>query len=182
MNTPQRVQVFGLGVPAKGTPTARRRYRVKWRIDGRDRTRSLKTRAEADRFRRLLDAVEAGEHFDEATGEPASWSSQSLTWFAWSREWLALKWPQWAGTTRRSGVETLVAVAPLMVRPNAPSPPDDLGDWLRREGYLPDMDVSRPVRLADRCGRYGRHAAGRSPGPPRHPATATFSRSKRRRR
>lgn len=52
VSTPQKVQVFTLGVPAKGTPTARRRYRVKWRIDGRDRTRSLKTRVEADRFRR----------------------------------------------------------------------------------------------------------------------------------
>lgn len=148
MSAPQKIQVYGLGLPAKGTPTDRRRYRVKWRIDGRDRTRSLKTRAEADRLRRqLLDAVETGEHFDSATGEPVSWSSQAETWFGWSREWLGLKWPQWAGTTRRSGVETLVAAAPLMVQPNAPAPPRDLIDWLRQEGYRPGSGSESPPWL-----------------------------------
>jgi integrase len=138
MSTPQKVQVFSLGVPAKGTPTSDRRYRVKWRIDGRDRTRSLKTRAEAERFRRLLlDAVAAGVSFDDATGEPASWSSESPTWFAWSQQWLELKWRQWAGTTRRSGVETLVSIAPLMVPPSAPAPPPGLIEWLRSDGYVP---------------------------------------------
>ena len=138
MNTPQKVQVFSLGKPATGVPTARRRYRVKWRIDGRDRTRSFKTRAEGDRYRRrLLDAVEAGEHFDEGTGEPASWSSESLTWFRWSQEWLALKWPQWAGTTRRTALETLVAITLRLVRPKAPEPPRHVVDWLRSDGYVP---------------------------------------------
>lgn len=139
--TPQRVQVFSLGTPAQGTPTAKRRYRVKWRIDGRDRTRAFKTRAEADRFRRLLlDAVEAGEHFDDAGGEPSSWSSTALTWFEWSQEWIALKWPQWAGTTRRSGLETLVAITPRMVRSGAPDPPAEVIDWLRSDGYVPGSD------------------------------------------
>lgn len=138
MSARQKVQVFAIGTPSKGTPTAKRRYRVKWRVDGRDRTRSFKTRAEADRFRRsLLDAVEAGEFFDEARGEPASWSSQSLTWFRWSQEWLLLKWPQWAGTTRRSGLETLVAITPHLVKAGAPDPPDEVADWLRSDGYVP---------------------------------------------
>ncbi|HUW01607.1 MAG TPA: hypothetical protein VMW08_04570, partial [Acidimicrobiales bacterium] len=138
MSTPQKIQVFSLGKPTKGTPTGQRRYRVKWRIDGRDRTRSFKTRAEADRYRRrLLDAVEAGERFDEGTGGPASWSTDSLTWFRWSQEWLALKWPQWAGTTRRSALETLVSITPRMVRASAPNPPDEVVDWLRSDGYIP---------------------------------------------
>lgn len=60
MSTPQKVQVFSLGVPVKGTPTAQRRYRVKWRIDGRDRTRSLKNASAnwmigGDRSRRKLE-------------------------------------------------------------------------------------------------------------------------------
>lgn len=139
--TPQKVQVFSLGTPDKGTPTGKRRYRVKWRIDGRDRTRSFKTRAEADRFRRLLlDAVEAGEHFGGVDGEPASWSSTTPTWFQWSQEWIALKWPQWAGTTRRTAIETLVAVTPQMVRSGAPDPPAEVVDWLRSDGYIPGSD------------------------------------------
>ncbi len=151
VNTPQKIQVFSLGKPAKGTPTARRRYRVKWRIDGRDRTRSFKTRAEADRYRRqLLDAIEAGEHFDDSSGEPAVWSSESLTWFVWSQEWLALKWPQWAGTTRRSALETLVAITPRMVHSKAPQPPDEVVGWLRSDGYIPGSDgwSSPPAWLA----------------------------------
>ena len=143
VSAPQKVQVFALGVPAKGTPTAKRRYRVKWRIDGRDRTRSIKTRVEAERFRQLLlDAVKDGQEFDDATGEPASWSAETLTWFLWSQEWIALKWRQWAGTTRRTAVETLVTVAPLMVRQNAPPPPDDLAKWLRSAGYVPGTEGS----------------------------------------
>ena len=88
----QKVQVFSLGTPTKGTPTAKRRYRVKWRIDGRDRTRAFKTKVEADRYRRqLLDAIEAGEAFDDADGEPASWSAASMTWFTWTQQWIELK-------------------------------------------------------------------------------------------
>jgi integrase len=132
----QRVQVFSIGAPPKGTPTDKRRHRVKWRIDGRDRTRAFKTKVEADRFRTaLLVAVKAGDRFDDATGEPISWTSQVPTWFEWSRQWLELKWPQWAGTSRRSAVETLISVAPLMVRTGAPNPPDDLVPWLRADGY-----------------------------------------------
>jgi len=49
--SPRRVQVFSLGRPRPGVDRPHRRYYVKWRVDGRDRTRSFKTRAEADRFR-----------------------------------------------------------------------------------------------------------------------------------
>jgi integrase len=143
VSAPQKVQVFAIGSPPKGTPTAKRRYRVKWRIDGRDRTRAFKTRAEADRYRRLLlDAVSAGELFDDATGEPMSWNAGSLTWFAWSQQWLSLKWPQWAGTTRKTAVETLATITPLMVRSGAPDPPADLVTWLRSAGYLPAAGAS----------------------------------------
>lgn len=72
------------------------------------------------------------------------WSTESLTWFRWSQEWIALKWPQWAGTTRWTAVETLVTIMPLMVRSNAPPPPDDLATWLRGGGYLPGAGDSAP--------------------------------------
>ena len=51
---PQRVQVFALGKPRAGTDRNSRRHYVKWRVDGRDRTRSFKTKAEAERFRTSL--------------------------------------------------------------------------------------------------------------------------------
>jgi hypothetical protein len=38
VNRPQKVHIFSIGAPADGTPKDKRRYRVKWRVDGRDRT------------------------------------------------------------------------------------------------------------------------------------------------
>lgn len=136
----QKVQVFSLGLPPDGTPKGRRRYRVKWRIDGRDRTRSLPTRAQADRLRSQLQvAVVNGERFDVHTGLPESWSTiEGVTWWGWSREWLALKWPQWSGHSRRSAVESLVALTPHMVTSRAGRQPEDLGAWLRDVGFLPE--------------------------------------------
>ena len=97
----QKVQVFSVGTPKPGIAKAKRRYRVKWRVDGRGKTRSLKTRAEANRLKsRLEAAVRDGDVFDTATGEPVSWSKSQLSWFDWACEWLELKWPQWAGPYR----------------------------------------------------------------------------------
>jgi integrase len=137
---PQKVQVFALGRPRPGVEKAKRRYYVKWRVDGRDRTRSFKTRVEADRYRSgLLSAVQDGQRFDPASGEPASWLEHSgaPTWWSWSQDWLALKWPQWSGHSRRSAVESLTLLTPLLVRGGAPRPPADLPDWLRTIGYRP---------------------------------------------
>ena len=47
MNGLQRVQVFSIATPPPDTPKDKRRYRVKWRVNGRDKTRAFKTRAQA---------------------------------------------------------------------------------------------------------------------------------------
>ena len=142
--TPLRVHVFSLALPTANTPKDRRRYRVKWRVEGRDRTRSFKSKTEADRFRSLLiAAVAEGHGFDVTTGMPSSWSVSRATWWEWSRDWLALKWPHWSGHSRRSGVESLVAMTPLMTRPGAPRRPEQLSHWLRVCGYaLNDAEPS----------------------------------------
>ena len=49
---------------------------VRYTIDGRHRGKSFRTRIEADRYRGLLlQEVQAGGRFDEATGEPESWQT-----------------------------------------------------------------------------------------------------------
>jgi integrase len=139
---PQRVQVFALGKPRATGP---RRYYVKWRVDGRDRTRAFKTRAEGDRFRsRLLAAVEDGVFFDLIEGLPETWLAKAdgPTWWSWAREWLGLKWPQWSGHSRRSAVETLASFTPHLLRPGAPPPPAELRAWLRADGLHPDRTPS----------------------------------------
>lgn len=145
----QRVQVFSLGLPASGTPKDERRYRVRWRIDGRDRMRRFKTRAEADRFRvQLQAAVVEGARFDQQSGLPESWQRSTDTWWSWSVEWLGLKWPQWAGHSRRSGVESLVSVTPHLIRPGASDAPAKLNGWLREVGYRPGFEVLPGPELA----------------------------------
>ena len=102
----QRVQMFSLGAPKSDTPKDRRRYSVRWRVDGRDRMRSFKTKAEAERLRSQLQVeAAAGTPFDLASGLPAPWVRSSVTWWAWSREWLELKWPQRSGNSRRTAVD-----------------------------------------------------------------------------
>ena len=146
VNTPpQRVQVFGLGKPRAGADRESRRHYVKWRVDGRDRTRSFKTKAEAERLRTsLLTAVQQGERFDQAAGIPVSWVQHASgpTWWTWSREWLTLKWPQWSGHSRRSSVESLSVLTPLLVRRGAPAPPEGIRAWLRTTGLQPGAAIT----------------------------------------
>ncbi len=139
---PQRVQIFSLGEPKKGTPKENRRYVVRWRIDGRDHKRRRKVKAEAERYRsQLLAAVADSARFDPQTGEPQAWATTTVTWWSWSCEWLDLKWPSWAGSSRKSGVEALVAFTPHLVSASAPCPPEDIGSWLWRIGYDPAVKV-----------------------------------------
>lgn len=145
---PQKVQIFGLGRPRAGAEPANRRHYVKWRVDGRDRTRAFRTRAEADRYRsQLLAAAHDGTRFDDASGLPEPWLGRSdgPSWWSWSQEWLALKWPQWSGHSRRSAVEVLVLLTPLLHRAGAPDPPDDLGGWLRNTGFRPSVENDGPA-------------------------------------
>ena len=110
------MQVFSLTGPSAGTARDKRRWRLKWRIDGRDFSRSFKSKAEGDRLRsQLLVSINEGSRFDPANGLPVEWIRSDATWWTWSREWLELKWPRWAGTTRGTAVETLVALTPHLV-------------------------------------------------------------------
>ena len=47
------------------------------------------------------------------------------------------KWPHWSGNSRRSAVESLVALTPHLVIPRAATEPDEFRVWLRRVGFLP---------------------------------------------
>jgi hypothetical protein len=107
---------------------------------GRDRTRAFKTRAEAERFRAaLLLAVRDGLEFDRASALPVAWlvPDEGPTWWAWAREWLALRWPHWSGNSRRSAVENLAIFTELLLRRDAPEAPATLRAWLRSDGLPP---------------------------------------------
>ena len=66
--SPQRVQVFLLRSVNRGKSKGSLRYQVRWRVDGRDRTRSFRVKAQAERLRsELLVELGKGTLFDVAS-------------------------------------------------------------------------------------------------------------------
>ena len=162
----QEVQVFGLQKRPQ-TKKNKRPWAVRWAVDGRQRSRTFATKAEADRVRMLLaHAQHRGEAFDEETGEPLSWrpAETGVTVYAWARRWLAEQWPEWQPRTRDSAVEAIVRFVPLAVNSSAPPAPvglrahlkicmrpgstvsvdDPFEDWLAAWS-LPLKDLDRPT-------------------------------------
>lgn len=101
-------------------------YEVRWQVEGRTRGRTFTTKALADGFRSgLLVAARNGEPFDVETGEPASrrrFAAQPTTWWSWMLEYVDLKWPSLAPSSRRSLAEGLLAVTQAMLPASAAGP------------------------------------------------------------
>ena len=70
----QDVKVFGIQ-DRRSQATAQRPWLVRWAVNGRQKSKSFRTKAEADRCRsHLVLAVTRGEPFDPGTAEPVSWA------------------------------------------------------------------------------------------------------------
>ena len=98
-----------------------------WAIDGRQRSKAFRTKAEADRYRsRLLVAAERGEVFDTTTFEPASWAPTEppSSVFVWACRWIEEQWPEWQPRTRRSALEALARFVMLAVPLEAAAAPN----------------------------------------------------------
>jgi integrase len=124
----QEVKVFGVQ-DRRSFALAKLPWVVRWSIDGRQRSKSHRTRAEAERYRSvLLHAQHSGELFDNETGEPASWQPQAtdVRVHEWARRWLADQWDEWQPRTRTSAVEALARFVPLAVVRMAPAKPAGL--------------------------------------------------------
>ena len=105
----QTVKVYGVQ-DRRSTVQAKLPWVVRFTIDGRHRSKSFRTRIEADRYRGLLlQAVQDGGRFNETTGEPESWQTPlaDVRVHEWSRRWLAEQWPEWQPRTRASATEAL---------------------------------------------------------------------------
>lgn len=166
----------------------KRPWIARWSVNGRQRSRAFRTKAEADRYRSaLLVAQQSGEVFDEQTGEPVSWEplADQVQAHEWSRRWLAEQWPEWAPRTRASAVEALSRLVPLLVLPTAPEAPptlrSHLAAWLRPEGSVLDEESARWLdRWCLQLGQLNRQVlasvdqriAMRDDGAPLGPATA----------
>lgn len=137
---PPDVKVFGVQRRSR-SERIKRPWIARWRVDGKDHSRSFRVRSEGERFRSaLLVAQQKGEPFDPATGEPASWSpaADDTAVHDWARTWVGEQWSEWAPRTRRSAIEALCRLLPLLVVPVAPPAPAGLRRHL--DSWLPPDD------------------------------------------
>ena len=128
----QRIKIYGVQ-DRRNAERLRLPWVVRYTIDGTHRSKSYRTRAEAERYRgALLQAVHNGDRFDLATGEPESWQLPlaDLPVHQWVRRWLSEQWPEWQPRSRASASEALARFVILAGRPDA-EPPSDLGSYLR---------------------------------------------------
>ena len=127
----QLVKIYGVQ-DRRSTTQAKLPWVVRYTIDGRHRSKSFRTRIEADRYRgRLLQAVQDGSRFDESTGEPDGWQTPlaDLRVHEWARRWLDEQWQEWQPRTRTSATEALARFVTLAVSGNA-VPPEELRVYL----------------------------------------------------
>lgn len=120
----QEVKIYGVQ-DRRSTVQAKLPWVVRLKIDGRHRSKSFRTRAEAERYRSLLlQAVQVGGRFDETTGEPESWQTplRDVRVHEWSRRWLAEQWQEWQPRTRKSATESLARFVTLAVEHGAKTP------------------------------------------------------------
>ena len=127
------------------------RWRVKWRVNGHDKTRSFTNRTEADELhRRLTTAKRNVEEFDVATGLPTSWTNKQRTFAECASEFVAAKWSSWSAAHRRSTVEDLAHALIYLVKPGAKVPFDRkiLSKAARLHTLLPNAIASTDADIA----------------------------------
>ncbi len=85
-------------------------YTVRWKVGPKRWKKGFRTRAQADSFRSsLVAAAKNGEAFDLKTGRPVSWlrEENAISWYAFSLEYAAAKWPFASPNHRRGIAEAL---------------------------------------------------------------------------
>lgn len=120
----QDVKIYGVQ-DRRSTVQAKLPWVVRYAIDGRHRSKSFRTRAEAERYRGLLlQAVHSGGRFDETTSEPESWRMplSDVRVQEWARRWLAEQWQEWQPRTRTSAAEALARFITIAVSNGAKVP------------------------------------------------------------
>ncbi|MFC0599499.1 tyrosine-type recombinase/integrase [Streptomyces palmae] len=124
------VRIWGI----RKRPTKKPSYEVRWKVgDAKPFPETFRTKALADNFRaKLMRAAQNGEEFDTETGLPESMATAvtvSLTWYAFARKYLDMKWLHAAPNSRDSINETLTLVTTELLD-DRPGRPDD--ETLRR--------------------------------------------------
>ncbi|MFE5093667.1 tyrosine-type recombinase/integrase [Streptomyces sp. NPDC056638] len=116
------VKIWGI----RKRPDRAAAYQLRWRVGIQPFSKSYKIKAQADgRRSELMAALRNHEQFDTETGLPASevLAAQSPTWYAHTREYVAMKWPNASANHRASIADALATVTPRLVKDNRGAPP-----------------------------------------------------------
>ncbi|MFG1975538.1 tyrosine-type recombinase/integrase [Nonomuraea fuscirosea] len=135
------------------TPT----FIARWRVRGKQKSKSFRTRGLANAFMSdLRQAAKAGEEFDIATGLPASMlarASTGPTFFEFAQAYVLRRWNTSAARTRETDAYALLSLIPALVS-NVPHRPtvEELREVLRIHALLPekrraDLTAAQAVAL-----------------------------------
>jgi integrase len=158
------VSSFDVRVFAIRRRPGRKAFEVRWRVAGRDKSRSFMTRALADSYRaELVRAARNGLAFASATGEPESWAApepEPVTWYQHAVAYAEMKWPHLAPHSRASLADALATVTPLLTRETGRRPPAQIlraalyghaFNPQRRRGGAPGLDTASALAWAERA-------------------------------
>ncbi|QNP70844.1 tyrosine-type recombinase/integrase [Streptomyces roseirectus] len=97
----------------------RKPYQLRWKVGLRPHSESFLTQGLADSRRaQLITAAREGEPFDVETGLPKSMVAKKLdiSWYEHARNYIAMKWGDSPGNTRRTLAEAMATVTPAFVK------------------------------------------------------------------
>jgi integrase len=157
------VSSFNVHVFAIRRRPGRKAFEVRWRVAGRDRSRSFMTRALADGYRaELVRAARTGLAFAPGTGEPESWAApgpEPVTWYRHAVAYAEMKWPHLAPHSRASVADALATITPLLTRETGRRPPAQIlraalyghGFNARRRPGAPGPDTASALAWMERA-------------------------------
>jgi integrase len=135
MKRPVDLRVYDLRARRTTVAGSKRKvhWQVNWRLDGRDHSKTLPSKPEAEDYRsRLTIAARDGVPFDTDAGVPIAWVTSSETVFAHAQAWLDAQRSTWSIRTHRSAVEAVSRAVMLTLRPKAPAPSTEVREAVRR--------------------------------------------------
>ncbi len=125
-------------------------YTVRWKVARKPWKEPFRNSAQADSFRSsLLTAARKGEAFAVKTGRPLSWEREenAITWFAFSLDYCAAKWPYASPNHRRGIAEALTDATEALLT---------TGKALRRAACCVTLSEPGPTAGACRTARPNR--------------------------
>ncbi|MGW2043732.1 tyrosine-type recombinase/integrase [Streptomyces sp. NPDC001858] len=97
----------------------RKPYQLRWKVGTRPHSESFLTQGLAESRRaQLITAARGGEPFDVDSGLPKSMvdKKRDISWYEHARTYIAMKWDNAPGNTRRTLAEAMATVTPAFVK------------------------------------------------------------------